>query len=96
MEMLKGGQSKFCKRGIKICTSYSKKWFVNIEKIQAFGLICIYVYFSLVGKVFVAIEFALKDKKYKKQFEREVTKMNRQIPVYVNESILMEFHNKCV
>ena len=89
MEMLKGGQSKFCKRGIKLCTSYSKKWFVNIEKTHASRLICIYVYFSLVGKVFVAIEFALKHKKYKGQFVREVTKMNRQIPVYVNESILM-------
>ena len=48
-------------------------------------LICIYAYFSLVRKVFVTVEFALKHKKYKRQFVREVTKMNRQIPVYVNE-----------
>ena len=30
-------------------------------------------------------EFALKHKKYKRKFVREVTKMNRQIPVHLNE-----------
>ena len=55
----------------------------NIKEIQS----NIYVFCSLKGKLFVTAEFALKHKKYKRQFVREVTKMNRQIPVYLQTNV---------
>ena len=43
----------------------------------------VFLFSSLTGKLLVTAEFALKHKKYKKEFVKEVNKMNAQIPVYL-------------
>ena len=54
------------------------------------------ILFSLRGKLFVTAEFALKHKKYKKDFVREVNKMNKQIPVYLQLSNQFPINSKMI